>query len=184
MCKPVLSLRLVVPQLPGLGVVQIDTGGAASSIPTLIAQLRLIEQMTKGEDGCQVLGNIVKNIAAIGGGTGQNGNGISVARYAELFRMLLEDTRAARPQCRIVLGEPFALPGGEFKPEWRSELHQRGEVVRQLAAEYGAAFVPYQAMFDAAQARYTAAELAADGVHPSPLGHQLMVKAWREAARL
>lgn len=113
-----------------------------------------------------------------------NGNGISVARYAELYRMLLEDTRAARPQCRIVLGEPFALPGGEFKPEWRSELHQRGEVVRQLAAEYGAAFVPYQAMFDAAQARYTAAELAADGVHPSPLGHQLMVKAWREAARL
>jgi hypothetical protein len=47
-CKPVLSLRLVVPQIPGLGIVQIDTGGAASSIPTLVWQLRTIEQSTGG----------------------------------------------------------------------------------------------------------------------------------------
>lgn len=47
-CKPVLSMRLVVPQIPGLGIVQIDTGGAASSIPTLVWQLRTIEQSTGG----------------------------------------------------------------------------------------------------------------------------------------
>ncbi len=113
-----------------------------------------------------------------------NGNGISVARYAELYRMVLQDTRAARPDCRLVLGEPFALPGGEFKAEWLPELRERGAVVRQLAQEFGAAFVPYQQMFEAAQKKYSAAELAADGVHPSPLGHQLMAAAWREAARL
>jgi len=50
-CKPILSMRLVVPQIPGLGVVQLDTGGVASSIPTLIAQLRMIENMTRDQDG-------------------------------------------------------------------------------------------------------------------------------------
>jgi lysophospholipase L1-like esterase len=57
-------------------------------------------------------------------------------------------------------------------------------VVRQLAAEFGAALVPYQAMFDTAQQTYSVAELAADGVHPSPLGHRLMAQAWRAAAAL
>ena len=47
-CKPVLSMRLVVPQIPGLGVVQIDTGGVASSIQTLVWQLRMIERLTDG----------------------------------------------------------------------------------------------------------------------------------------
>ena len=45
-CKPVLSMRLVVPQIPGLGVVQLDTGGVASSIPTLMWQLQRIEDAT------------------------------------------------------------------------------------------------------------------------------------------
>lgn len=47
-CKPVLSMRLVVPQIPGLGVVQLDTGGVASSIPTLMWQLSMIERGTNG----------------------------------------------------------------------------------------------------------------------------------------
>ncbi|RXK55881.1 hypothetical protein ESB00_08360 [Oleiharenicola lentus] len=109
------------------------------------------------------------------------GNGVGVERYAELYRMLLTDTRAARPHCRLVLGEPFALPGGDFQAGWMPELRARGAAVRQIAQEFGAAFVPYQAMFDAAQQQYTAAELAADGVHPSPLGHRLMAQAWLAA---
>ena len=64
------------------------------------------------------------------------------------------------------------------------ELHRRADAVRELAKEFGAVFVPYQAMFDAALKKYSATELAADGVHPSPLGHQLMAQAWREAACL
>lgn len=112
------------------------------------------------------------------------GNGVSVPRYAEFYRMLLADTLQARPRARLVLGEPFALPGGEFKGAWFDELRARGQVVRHLAKEFGAAFVPYQGMFDAACQRYSAAELAADGVHPSPLGHQLMAQAWRDAAAL
>jgi lysophospholipase L1-like esterase len=53
--------------------------------------------------------------------------------------------------------------------------------VRRLAVEFGAVFVPYQEMFDAARNRHADTELAADGVHPSPLGHRLMAEAWRAA---
>jgi lysophospholipase L1-like esterase len=113
-----------------------------------------------------------------------NGNGVSVARYAELYRMLLDDTRSALPRCRLVLGEPFALPGGQFRAEWLPELRERAAVVRGLATEFGAAFVPYQQHFDTALGSHAAAELAADGVHPSPLGHRLMAQAWRGATGL
>jgi acyl-CoA thioesterase-1 len=110
------------------------------------------------------------------------GNGVCVERYTELYRMLLQDTRAALPHCRVVLGEPFALPGGDFQAAWMTELHARAAVVRRLAQEFGAAFVPYQEMFDAARRRHADAELAADGVHPTPLGHRLMADAWLQAA--
>ncbi|MBI5425825.1 MAG: SGNH/GDSL hydrolase family protein [Opitutae bacterium] len=113
-----------------------------------------------------------------------NSNGVSVERYEEIYRLLLRDLCVARPQCRLVLGEPFALPGGEFAADWMPELRERSAVVRRLAQEFGAAFVAYQACFDAALAEYTVAELAPDGVHPSPLGHELMAQAWLAAAGL
>ena len=112
------------------------------------------------------------------------GSGISVARYAGLCRMILEDTREALPNCRLVLCEPFALPGGAFQDAWMGELRERSAIVRQLAQEFDAAFVPFQSMFDEAQKEHSAAELAADGVHPTELGHDLMAQAWRKAAVL
>ena len=47
-CGPRLTMQLIVPQVPGLGLVQISTGGAESSIPNLVAQLRIIESRAGG----------------------------------------------------------------------------------------------------------------------------------------
>jgi lysophospholipase L1-like esterase len=112
------------------------------------------------------------------------GNGVPVARYLELYRMILEDTRQALPGVRLVLGEPFALPGGEFKESWVPELRERAQAVRRLAQEFHATFVAYQTIFDQAMQSTPASQLAADGIHPSPLGHQLMAQAWRTATGL
>lgn len=84
----------------------------------------------------------------------------------------------------FLLGELFALPGGEILPEWMPELRERGDVVRQLARELGATFVSYQTWFDIALKKYSVAELVPDGVHPSPLGHELMTQVWLEATQL
>lgn len=112
------------------------------------------------------------------------GFGIKVPRYAALYRMLLEDTLERRPQCRLVLCEPFALPGGAFKDAWMEELRGRMAAVRELAKEFNATLVPFQTMFEEAMKECQAAKLAADGVHPTLLGHQLMAKAWRDAVGL
>lgn len=111
-------------------------------------------------------------------------NGVSVARYGQLYRMLLEDTRAARPACQLVLAEPFAFALGPVQESWLPEVRERGAIVRELAREFGAVFVPYQQMFDAAAQQHAPAELLPDGVHPTPLAHQLMAAEWRRAVGL
>lgn len=112
------------------------------------------------------------------------GTSIPVPRYEALYRMVLDDTRERRPDCRLVLCQPFALPGGAFKDEWMPELRERMAVVRRLAADYGATFVPFQEMFEREMQKRPAAELAGDGVHPTELGHDLMAAAWLEATGL
>lgn len=112
------------------------------------------------------------------------GTGIPVGRYEAFYRMLLKDTLARRPSCQLVLCEPFALPGGAFKDEWMPELRERMAVVRGLAAEFGAVFVPFQNAFEREMLHRAPTELAADGVHPTESGHRLMAKTWREAVGL
>jgi len=114
------------------------------------------------------------------------GHGSKVPRYTALYRMLLDDTLARRPTCRLLLCEPFALPveGASFKADWMPELRERMAVVRALAKEYGAILVPFQEKFEEAAKQHRAGELASDGVHPTLLGFQLMARVWREAAGL
>ncbi len=47
-CKPSVSLRLVVPLAGALGLVQLDTGGVASSVPTLWWQIDQLAQTSGG----------------------------------------------------------------------------------------------------------------------------------------
>jgi lysophospholipase L1-like esterase len=55
-------------------------------------------------------------------------------------------------------------------------------VAARLAQRAGAVFVPFQSVFDrAVQAGSAPEDWAADGVHPTPQGHQLMADAWLAA---
>jgi len=112
-------------------------------------------------------------------------NGVEVPRYAEFYRKLIDWTKEKLPACRLVLCEPFALEveGGPVTPDWLVEIGQRRAVVKSLANEYGAVFVPFQSMLD--KARKQAGDpkkLLADGVHPTPCGHQLMADLWIKTA--
>ena len=54
-------------------------------------------------------------------------------------------------------------------------------MVRALADRYDAAFVPLQSLVDTLAAQRGATMVAADGVHPTPLGHRLIADAWLAA---
>ena len=89
---------------------------------------------------------------------------------------------------RLVLLEPFfvdteipSVRWGEGAAFVHEDLAPRRSVVRELASRYGAAFVPLQSIVDTAAAQRGPTMIAADGVHPTPLGHQLIAEAWLRA---
>lgn len=108
-------------------------------------------------------------------------NGVEVPRYEQFYRMLLEWTVQTRPEATLVLCEPFVYVCGAVSPEWVPEINQRREVVRKMAKEFDAIFIPYQEIFDAALKRAPAEYWLGDGVHPTLAGHQLMAEAWLKA---
>jgi lysophospholipase L1-like esterase len=101
--------------------------------------------------------------------------------YGETFRRLLDRVVAVHSP-RLILMEPFFLPLNEEQQEWLPELDAKREVVRQLATDYDATLVPLHTIFTRAVAERDAAELAADGVHPTPVGSELIADAWRAGA--
>jgi acyl-CoA thioesterase I len=110
-------------------------------------------------------------------GFGSN-NGVEVERYAQVYRMLLEYTRQQLPTVQFILCEPFVLPCGVVQPAWQAEMRARQEVVKTLASEFDAYFVPFQSQFDRVVNMPTPEYWAGDGVHPSPAGHHLMAECW------
>jgi len=107
-------------------------------------------------------------------------NGVELDRYEQVYRMLLEYTRARLPEVQFVLCEPFVLLTGVVTPEWQVEIAARREIVVRLAQEFGAVFVPFQKMFDEALKDAPAEYWTSDGVHPTPAGHTRMAAFWRK----
>lgn len=107
--------------------------------------------------------------------------GVDLPRFERTYRQLLADTRERLPGVRFVLGEPFVLPCGVVGPGWREDVDARRAVVARLATEFSSAFVAFQTVFDHACTLAPAEYWGADGVHPSPAGHQLMADAWLKA---
>lgn len=106
----------------------------------------------------------------------------STEDYERDYRVILD--RTAEQGSRLILIEPFLAPVNEAQWEWRCDLDPRIQVVRRLAAEYGAALLPADGLFAEATAKADAATWAHDGVHPTPAGHALLAEAWLRSAGL
>jgi lysophospholipase L1-like esterase len=106
---------------------------------------------------------------------------IPLDRYEEVYDKLLAETRAANPDVRLVLGEPFSLPVGNKKTDWErwsAGMKERQEIVAKLARKYHAALVRFQRAFDKACERAPAEHWIWDGIHPTYSGHQIMADEW------
>lgn len=113
-------------------------------------------------------------------------NGVDAERYETVYRMLLSDTKKRFPHVKFLLLEPFVLRASATEEHWDvffREVSARGAIVKKLAQEFGAVFIPLQAAFDHACTLQPASYWLADGVHPTPAGHQLIANVWLEAFR-
>jgi lysophospholipase L1-like esterase len=108
-----------------------------------------------------------------------NGPAVPVDRYEAIYRQILTQTRAALPAVRLVLCDPFVLRHGAVNDTWFPEIDQRRAVVRKLAGEMGATFVPMQEVLDRAIKDQPRLDYwLGDGVHPTLAGHALLAQAW------
>jgi lysophospholipase L1-like esterase len=106
----------------------------------------------------------------------------TVESYEEGFAALLNKTKDALPEVKLVICEPFALKCGAVNEKWFPEFDERRAAAKRVADDAGAIWVPFQTTFDEAVAAGTPpAYYGGDGVHPSMPGHSLMAQAWRKA---
>ena len=170
------SCRLLADR-PGQGIAVFNRGISGNRVPDLQARWQK-ECLALAPDVLSILigvNDIWHKMEGRSSGT--------VAEFESGYRQLLEQTRRALPDTRLLLCEPFVLRCGAVTERWFPEFEERRAVVPRLAREHGAALVPFQAVFDRALAQGSAPEYwAPDGVHPSLAGHQRMADAWLEVA--
>jgi lysophospholipase L1-like esterase len=120
-------------------------------------------------------------------GVNDNGRGMPLDQYEQLYDKLLAEVRAANPDVKLVLCEPFGLPVGRKKSNWEvwfDGIRKRQQIVAKLAQKHHAALVQFQLAFDDAVRRAPAEHWIWDGVHPTYSGHQIMADEWvRTVAR-
>lgn len=98
--------------------------------------------------------------------------------YEHDYNALIERTKSALPDVKLVMCEPFVLRVGAVDDSWFPEFDGYRAAARRVAEKAGAVFVPFQEMFDAAVKIAPPERWAADGVHPAPDGAALMAHAW------
>ena len=108
----------------------------------------------------------------------------TVEDYEREYAALLDETRRALPQVRLIVLEPFVLRCGAVDDRWFPEFDQRRAAAQRVAQQARAAFVPLQSVFDDLARRAAPQYWAADGVHPTPAGHAVIAERWRRAAHL
>ncbi|MCF3961859.1 SGNH/GDSL hydrolase family protein [Streptomyces fuscigenes] len=113
----------------------------------------------------------------------RTGEVTTIADYERDYRLLLTRVRDELA-ADLLLVEPFLLPVEAEQWEWRRDLDPRIHVVRRLAEEFGAALLAADGLLNQAAREHGAPQLiAGDGVHPTPLGHAVLARAWAELVR-
>lgn len=131
------------------------------------------------------------------GGAFPEGEEAHLENFEKGYRELLNLARAANPGLKLILLEPFAQPVGNLRPRYDAFMaffRRKQAIVRQIAADFDAVFVPVQQRLDQL-VRETAPKLAAagcptdpaaywmwDGVHPTEPLHSFLADLWLEAA--
>ena len=125
--------------------------------------------------------NIKPDLLSILIGVNDAYTNVPTEQYEAAYDRLLQDTVAARPAVRLVLGEPFTLPGDKHPGKWdvwRADIQAKQDAVARLAAKYNALVVRFQNAFDEALKRAPADYWVWDTIHPTYAGHQVMADEW------
>ena len=103
--------------------------------------------------------------------------GVDTEKFEMIYSLLIEEVKAALPDIKIIIMEPFVLKGTATKELWeqfKDEVKARGEAAKRVAEKYALEFVPLQKKFNEASADGDTRYWSVDGVHPTAAGHQII----------
>lgn len=104
--------------------------------------------------------------------------------YRDDYRKLLDRTKKALPNVKLIMMEPFGLKDVKAVDEkWFPVFTQYQQAAKENAEEFGAVFIPLQAVFNKALEAAPGAYWTIDGVHPSVAGEGLIAQAWLETVK-
>lgn len=118
---------------------------------------------------------------------GRNPKGVDLEKWESDYRFILQKSMDANPDLRVVLLDPFVLAAGRLSEpdaykKKRNQVERLIPIVEKLAADFKAVHVRTQKIFDAAAKAVSPEHWIWDGVHPLPQGHELIARAWLDAA--
>jgi lysophospholipase L1-like esterase len=112
-----------------------------------------------------------------------NGYEGTIVTYETDYRNLLSRTQKELPGIKIVICEPFIIPGGKSLDDTcESQFVEYRNVAKRLSKEFKCTFVPFQSVFNEALKKAPTNYWSYDGIHPSFAGIQLLSQTWVKAA--
>lgn len=109
------------------------------------------------------------------------GKEMPCAEIEATYDRIITNALASLPGVKIVLCEPFILPGSANKTqwaEWTGAIRMVQQIVAKLGQKHRIPVVHFQNIFNQAVERAPAEYWLFDGVHPYHPGHQLMADEW------
>ncbi|MBQ3179179.1 MAG: SGNH/GDSL hydrolase family protein [Clostridia bacterium] len=107
------------------------------------------------------------------------GNWMPHDYFEECYRYCLEEIKT-KTHAKILILEQFIVPTGALA-NGRADLDAKIQVTRKLAREYADAFIPLDGLIAQASIGVNPALWAADGVHPTAAGAQLIADYYADA---
>lgn len=106
--------------------------------------------------------------------------------WEKRYRALLDCSLRANPNLKLVLGAPFTAFTGSMKESEGfalrdSLVHTLARIVKRIAVEYKAVYLPYDEMFETLLREEPSSRDTYwiwDGIHPTPAGHRRMSELW------
>jgi len=111
-----------------------------------------------------------------------HGNPVPLHEFEKVYRDLLTQV-AENSQARLILCEPFLLPLNESISAWCEDLNPKRKLIRDLAGEFDALFIPLHQIFVENSHDRSPDFWASDGIHPTLPGHGLIAQSWLETIR-
>lgn len=106
----------------------------------------------------------------------------NIETYEEGYRRLLDRTLKELPNVKLIICEPFVIPGTSVVDEsWIKPIKKYQDTAKRICEDYNAVWVSFQRVFNKALKQAPATYWAADGIHPTMAGCCLMAEAWRES---